>query len=154
MSITLSKIIPGPVDKYLSPPLLYASIKVMPKTKINTPKHTKYQPAEFVDRYIANGRNAKRAIQSINPELTPGAAEVQASRMLGDAKVQQLLNDWQDRLRDHVQAAINTTANIMNNKANKPGDRLAAARDIMDRAGLKPIDKKASVKLNIEQFID
>ena len=122
----------------------------MPKTK--TIKHTKYDPQDFATHYIANKRNGQRAILAINPDITPASARVQASRMLSDANVQALLADWQTKLKSHVIEAIEVVAGIMQTGA-KDKDRLTAARDIMDRAGLKPIERKASYKLNIDSVL-
>ncbi len=50
-----------------------------------------------------------------------------------------------ERFNDLVDPAINLLATVINNEEMPAASRVAAAKDILDRAGHKPVDKMADV---------
>ena len=50
-----------------------------------------------------------------------------------------------ERFNDLVDPAINTLGEIIENPKIRSASRVAAAKDILDRAGYKPVDKTADV---------
>lgn len=101
----------------------------------------------FVTEFIKNGGNATQA--AIAAGYSEKTAHVQGSRMLKDAKVQQYLNKTEQNLNKDLRQMFTEDAvkaygvmlEIMNDPLTPPKDRLVAARDLLDRAGYKPIDK-------------
>ena len=51
----------------------------------------------------------------------------------------------QERFNDLVDPAINLLAAVINNDKMPAASRVAAAKDILDRAGYKPVEKMADV---------
>ena len=51
-----------------------------------------------------------------------------------------------ERFNDLVDPAINLLATVINNEEMPAPSRVAAAKDILDRAGYKPVDKTEDVK--------
>ena len=113
----------------------------------------------FVQEYMKNGNGKHAAIAAGYSERS---AESQASRMLRDAKVKQYLNKKEANLdRDlreiFVQDAVKAyevLKEIMLKEGAQDKDRLVAARDLLDRAGYKPVEKiDATVTTNkLEDF--
>lgn len=101
----------------------------------------------FVTEYIKNGGNATQA--AIAAGYSEKTAYSQGSRLLKDVEVQQYLNKTEQNLnRDLRQMfaedaveAYGVLKEIMNDPGAPPKDRLSAAKDLLDRAGYKPIDK-------------
>ncbi len=101
----------------------------------------------FVTEFIKNGGNATQA--AIAAGYSEKTAHVQGSRMLKDDKVQQFLNKTEQNLNKDLRAmftedavkAYDVLKEIMNDKLAPPKDRLVAARDLLDRAGYKPVEK-------------
>jgi phage terminase small subunit len=98
----------------------------------------------FVTEYIKNGGNGTAAA------IAAGYSEYsQASRLLKSVEVQQYLNNTQQSINKDLRMmfaedavkAYEVMKEIMNDPAVQPKDRLVAARDLLDRAGYKPIDK-------------
>lgn len=105
----------------------------------------------FVQEYMRSGNGKHAAIAAGYSERS---AESQASRMLRDAKVKQYLNKKEANLdRDLREIFVNDAVkayNVLLEIMMKPDamdkDRLVAARDLLDRAGYKPVDQiKADV---------
>lgn len=100
----------------------------------------------FVQEYIRT-RNGRQA--AIAAGYSEHSADSQASRMLKNDKVKQYLDKQAANLnRDlreiFVQDAVKAYGvlfEIMNDPGAPPKDRLVAARDLLDRAGYKPVDK-------------
>jgi phage terminase small subunit len=100
----------------------------------------------FVQEYIKSGNGKHAAIAAGYSELS---AESQASRMLRNDKVKQYLNKKEANLdRDlreiFVQDAVKAYGvlkEIMLKTDAQDKDRLVAARDLLDRAGYKPVEK-------------
>lgn len=100
----------------------------------------------FVHEYIKSGNGKLSAIKAGYSEKT---AESQASRLLRNAKVQQFLNkqktnlniDLREMFAESAVKAYQVLHEIMLSSDASHRDRLSAAKDLLDRAGYKPIDK-------------
>jgi phage terminase small subunit len=101
----------------------------------------------FVTEYIKNGGNGTAA--AIAAGYSEKSAYSQASRLLKSVEVQQYLNNTQQSINKDLRMmfaedavkAYEVMKDIMNDPAVQPKDRLVAARDLLDRAGYKPVDK-------------
>jgi hypothetical protein len=109
----------------------------------------------FVTEYIKNGNNATHA--AIAAGYSEKTASSQGSRLLKSVEVQQFLNTTQQNLNRDLRTmftedavkAYRVLTEIMEDPMAQHKDRLVAARDLLDRAGYKPIDK-AIVDMNSE----
>lgn len=101
----------------------------------------------FVTEYLRNGNNATQA--AIAAGYSERTASSQGSRLLKSVEVQQYLNKTEHNLNKDLRMmfaedavkAYGVMKDIMNDPTAPPKDRLVAARDLLDRAGYKPIDK-------------
>ena len=115
----------------------------------------------FVTEYIKNGGNATQA--AIAAGYSEKTAYSQASRLLKNVEVQRYLNKTEQNLNKDLRTmfaedaveAYEVLKKIMKDGAAPHKDRLAAARDLLDRAGYKPIDKiAADIQTNkLEDFL-
>lgn len=100
----------------------------------------------FLQEYIRSGNGKQAAIAAGYSERS---AEVTASRMLSQAKVKQYLSKKEANLNRDLREmfvaeaanAFNVMLEIMNKPEAMDKDRIAAAKDLLDRAGYKPVDK-------------
>jgi phage terminase small subunit len=111
----------------------------------------------FVTEYIKNGGNGTAA--AIAAGYSEKTAYSQASRLLKSVEVQQYLNNTQQSINKDLRMmfaedavkAYGVLLEVMNDKLTPPKDRITAARDLLDRAGYKPIDKvQADVQATVE----
>lgn len=101
----------------------------------------------FVTEYLRNGNNATQA--AIAAGYSEKTAASQGSRLLKSVEIQQYLNKTEQNLNKDLRMmfaedavkAYGVMLEIMNDPLTPPKDRLVAARDLLDRAGYKPIDK-------------
>lgn len=101
----------------------------------------------FVTEYIKNGNNATHA--AIAAGYSEKTASSQGSRLLKSVEVQQFLNITQQNLNKDLRTmftedavkAYRVLTDIMEDPSATHKDRLVAARDLLDRAGYKPVDK-------------
>lgn len=101
----------------------------------------------FVTEYIKNGNNATHA--AISAGYSEKTASSQGSRLLKSVEVQQYLNKTQQNLNRDLRTiftedavkAYKVLTEIMENPEAMDKDRLVAARDLLDRAGYKPIER-------------
>lgn len=106
------------------------------------------QQKDFVKHYLAlRKRNATQA--AINAGYSKKTASSQASQLLKNAKVLEFMKEeekaltealWEEFTFDALEAR-EVMYDIMNNPGARDSDRLAAAKDFLDRAGFKPADK-------------
>ena len=98
----------------------------------------------FVDEYIrANCKNATQAAK--NAGYSPKTAGSQAHDLLKTPEVQAYLSerkaafvkDIQEELVFHAKEALDVLHEILQNPAAQDKDRIAAAREFLDRAGFK-----------------
>lgn len=100
----------------------------------------------FVQEYLKSGNGTRAAIAAGYSE---NSAESQASRMLRNAKVRQYLDkkeqnldkDLREMFVDEAVNAFKVLRDIMNKDEAMDKDRIAAAKDLLDRAGYKPVDR-------------
>ena len=106
------------------------------------------QKKRFVEEYIKlKCKNATQA--AINAGYSSKTARQQASALLTTPDVQDYLKTQKAALRQDLQEsfifeckeAVDVMRQILQNPDAKDKDRLAAAREFLDRAGFKPIDK-------------
>jgi phage terminase small subunit len=103
----------------------------------------------FLQEYLKSGNGKHAAIAAGYSERS---AESQASRMLRDAKVKQYLNkkeanldrDLREIFVEDAVKAYEVLKEIMLKPDAMDKDRLAAAKDLLDRAGYKPVEKIAA----------
>lgn len=102
----------------------------------------------FVDEHIKlKCKNATQA--AINAGYSPKSACSQASQILNDPKVAEYFEDRKNELKRDLQQqfffealdALKVMSNIMNNPDATDKDKIAVAKDFLDRAGFKPTDK-------------
>jgi hypothetical protein len=101
----------------------------------------------FVTEYIKNGNNATHA--AISAGYSEKTASSQGSRLLKSVEVQQFLNTTQQNLNRDLRTmftedavkAYRVLVEIMEKPDAADKDRLVAARDLLDRAGYKPIER-------------
>ena len=115
----------------------------------------------FITEYIKNGNNATHA--AIAAGYSEKTASSQGSRLLKSVEVQQYLNKTEQNLNkdlrmmfvDDAVKAYNVLLEIMEKPDAMDKDRLVAARDLLDRAGYKPVDKLVAdveVSKKLEEF--
>ena len=100
----------------------------------------------FVTEYLKSNNMTQAAIAAGYSEKT---AYSQGSRLLKHVGIQQYLNKTEQNLNRDLREMFTADAveaygvlkEIMNNPGSMDKDRLVAARDLLDRAGYKPIDK-------------
>ena len=102
----------------------------------------------FVEEYLKLKKsNQKQA--AINAGYSPKSAESQACQLLKNPKVDAYLKKREKILADELRSifvfdaieARNIMASIMLNPNTPAKDRIACAKDFLDRAGFKPMDK-------------
>ncbi|MEI2285013.1 terminase small subunit [Paenibacillus polysaccharolyticus] len=101
----------------------------------------------FVTEYLQNGNNATQA--AIAAGYSEKTASSQGSRLLKSVEIQQYLNKTEQNLNKDLRMmfaedavkAYNVLLEIMQKPDAMDKDRLIAARDLLDRAGYKPIDR-------------
>jgi len=100
----------------------------------------------FVQEYLRCGNGTHAAIAAGYSE---NSAESQASRMLKNAKVRAYLDkkeanldkDLREMFVDEAVNAFKVLRTIMNKDDAMDKDRIAAAKDLLDRAGYKPVER-------------
>ena len=102
----------------------------------------------FVDEYIKlRCKNAKQA--AINAGYSEKSAQSQASQILNDANVQEYLKQRKSEISKELRQefifdaleARDVMRKIMKNPEDADRDRIAVAKDFLDRAGFKPVDE-------------
>jgi len=101
---------------------------------------------EFVGHMVADKRGQTAAARETWPSMTPGSAENKAVRMMKRADVQQML-------RDAAQGAAKRIEDL-SIEAESEKVRLDANRDILDRAGYKPVHHVESKNLTVDVKMD
>ena len=106
------------------------------------------QQKDFVKHYLAlRKKNATQA--AINAGYSKKTASSQASQLLKNTKVLEFMKEeekaltealWEEFTFDALEAR-EVMYDIMNDPDARDSDRLAAAKDLLDRAGFKPADK-------------
>lgn len=110
----------------------------------------------FVDEYIKlRCKNAKQA--AINAGYSPKSAQSQSSQILKDSEVLEYLKKRKNEISRELQQefifdaleARKVMHEILTNPEAENRDRIAVAKDFLDRAGFKPTDEvKVSGEVN------
>src|SRR5699024_452343 len=107
------------------------------------------QQKAFIDEFIKFGRrNQKQA--AINAGYSPKSAESQASQLLKNPKVSAYLEERENEITQAIKRefifdaleAKKVMAQLMNDDEVPDNVRLSAAKDFLDRAGFKPVEKQ------------
>ena len=101
----------------------------------------------FVTEYLKNGNNATLA--AVSAGYSEKTAASQGSRLLKSVDVQQFLNKTEQNLNKDLRMMFTENAvnafevllTVMNDPLAQHKDRLVAARDLLDRAGYKPVEQ-------------
>lgn len=113
----------------------------------------------FVQEYIKSRNGTQAAIKA---GYSPKSAEVQASRLLKNDKIRKHLEKVQDQINRDLREifvedavkAYEVLKNIMNDPEAPHKVRLTAARDLLDRAGYKPVERVAAdIEYRLEDFL-
>ena len=110
----------------------------------------------FVDEYIKmRCKNARQA--AINAGYSPKSAQSQSSQILKDSEVLEYLKKRKSEISQELRQefifdaleARKVMHSILNNPEADDKDRIAVAKDFLDRAGFKPSDEvKLSGEIN------
>lgn len=88
---------------------------------------------EFAKEYLETG-NGTQSVLETNPNITnDNSAAATASRLLRNVKVQQYLENIAEKAATRIEQLMEQSENLT--------VALGASKDIMDRAGFKPVDK-------------
>lgn len=107
------------------------------------------QKVMFVEEYIKlRCKNMTQA--AINAGYSPRSASSQASQLLKNTEVSEYLEKRKDELANDLRQefifdaleARKVMNRILNDPAAEDKDRIACAKDFLDRAGFKPTDKQ------------
>ena len=102
----------------------------------------------FVDEYIKlRCKNARQA--AINAGYSPKSAQSQSSQILKDSEVQEYLKQRKSEISQELKQefifdaleARKVMHDILLNPDSADRDKIAVARDFLDRAGFKPVDE-------------
>ena len=103
----------------------------------------------FVDEYLRlRKRSQKQA--AINAGYSAKSADAQASQLMKNPKVMKYLNERESQLESELRKEFMFDAlearkvmyEIMNDAAAPENVRVSAAKDFLDRAGFKPVEKQ------------
>lgn len=106
-------------------------------------------------------KNATQA--AINAGYSEKSASQQASRLVKDSEVTEFLNEKKSELESELREqfvfeakeAFSVMQSIMNNPKSSDKDRISIAKDFLDRAGYKPVEKQdVSGNLGINLILD
>lgn len=129
-----------------------SSDPVKPKTdKPKKPRKLSLKRRLFVEHYVQNDGNGKQAALAAFNIQSPNASNVAqaiASEVLSSPTVQELVSlrfkEVQRRFSDYSERAAEIVKELAE-KADEDKVRLSAAKDILDRAGHKPVEKSVEV---------
>lgn len=103
----------------------------------------------FIDEYLRM-RKSNQTQAAINAGYSPRTASSQSSQLLKNPKVAEYLKARESEIEADLRQEFMFDAlearkvmnEIMNNPDSKDSDRISAAKDFLDRAGFKPVDKQ------------
>ena len=106
------------------------------------------QQKSFIDEYIKFGRR-NQTQAAINAGYSPKSAESQASQLLKNPKVSAYLEERENDISQAIKRefifdaleAKKVMAQLMNDDDVPENVRLSAAKDFLDRAGFRPVEK-------------
>lgn len=102
----------------------------------------------FIDEYL-KFRKSNQKEAAIRAGYSQRSAESQASQLLKNPKVLKYLNEREKQLEADLRQEFMFDAlearrvmyEIMNSKGARDQDKISVAKDFLDRAGFKPVDK-------------
>ena len=98
----------------------------------------------FIDCYILNGGKQRQA--AIDAGYSESAADTRAHELLKREDVQNAINNRVNRqISNHVPLAIDTIKKLAVS-ANSESVRLTAAQDILNRAGIRPLQETKQIQ--------
>lgn len=106
------------------------------------PKNLRPEHKAIADAWIDNKGNGRQAVLKIRPDLKPESADVKASKVLNSDKVREYLESQAEGAASRVVE--------LSIEAENENVRLNANKDILDRAGYKPVEKSQSIVANID----
>lgn len=103
----------------------------------NRPQHK-----VFAKNYLDTG-NGTESVKAAYPEIKDdNYAAVKATRLLRNDKVRELLEDNAEKVASNmVTLALG---------AEKESDQISAGKDVLDRAGYKPVEKSQSINVDVK----
>jgi phage terminase small subunit len=96
----------------------------------------------FVKDYLKTGNATLAAKENFNTSNDNSAAAI-GSELLRIPKIKEYIESKASRAAEIVYE-------IADNEDNEPPVRLNASKDILDRAGFKPVEKSQSVNINLD----
>lgn len=108
------------------------------------PRLTKKQK-DFAKAYLETGNGTQSALKAYDT-TDPNTANQIALDNLQKPTVKQYLESKAEKAAEFVYQLAESAEN--------EGVRLGASKDILDRAGYKPVDKSQSVSISIEASVD
>lgn len=113
---------------------------------------------KFAQEYWKTGHGTNSAI---NAGYSKKSAHTQANLLLNNIKVQERIKELESQSRDELQQQFSRDAiearkimfNIMKSDDAPEHVRLSAAKDFLDRAGYKPVEK-SEVEMKAEVDVD
>jgi phage terminase small subunit len=105
------------------------------------PKRLSKKEQGFVADYIDSGNGTQAALKNYDTESENSAASI-ASQNLRKVKIQ-------EAILGHAKPAESKIFHL-SQKAKSEMVSFVASKDIMDRAGFKPVEKSAHINVNIE----
>ena len=113
---------------------------------IQRKQHTFLDPLEFVQKYYENHRNGTATVKSMmNKPVSYDYAASKAKNMLKKQEVQEALQDYSKQALDNIKDLAEN--------ADNENVKLSANKDILDRSGNTPVQKRASVSGKIEDYL-
>lgn len=96
----------------------------------------------FADAYIDTGNATLAAKENLNV-TTDNSAAVTGNRLLRNSKVIEYIEDK----AEHAASIVYEIAQF----GESDQSRLSASKDILDRAGFKPVERTSNINLNIHE---
>lgn len=101
----------------------------------------------FIQEYLKCGNGTESAVKAGYSHHT---AYSQANRLLNNVEIQKELEHWRSQIQQELREQFISDAltarkvllQILNDPEASDKDKLTAARDLLDRAGFKPADRK------------
>lgn len=110
----------------------------------HVPRRLTKKQKDFADKYLETGKLTDSYIEVYDHNGKRETAEVEASRTLRLPQVQ-------NYTEEHIAMAKSVIAEIASNSDNKPSDRLAAARDILNRTEGMPVQRNINANTDTDK---
>lgn len=117
----------------------------MSKETAPTQKRLTKKQKGFVKEYLESGNGTQAALKVYDTD-SPNTAKAIASENLTKPNVKAYLEDKAEKAAEFVYQLAESAEN--------EGVRLGASKDILDRAGYKPVEKSQTVSISIEASVE